>query len=375
MDKKIKFTDYFADVETTKEYNGYFYSVKEALTIDVLGSFCGLQNVNKLHLWACNSRVQKFLFEHFGIEKIPCYYWLTVLFKLIKPESFNKCFINWIKSKISAIQAKNLTVSLDGKTICSTAKMEKYKNAMHIVSAQIAELGITFGQQTVDSKSNEIPAVRELIEMLEIKGCMIVADALNCQKETAQTIIDAKADYLLSVKDNQPTLKEEIAEVIHNEKLQKKMDTCKKTEKNRGRNESRTAFIFNNLKLIPASKDWVKLVCVGAINTQFTKDGETSNEWHYYISSRKLTAEKLLYHARLEWSVETMHWLLDVHYDEDSCRVQDKNTLQNLNMFRKIALNEMKLFTERTGSKKPISNIMFECLLEPNNILNVLIQN
>ncbi len=214
-----------------------------------------------------------------------------------------------------------LTLSVDGKTIRSTEKMEAYESPMHIVSAHIAELGITFGQYTVKDKSNEIPAVQELLNLLNIEGCLVVADALNCQKKTAKTVIDGKADYLLSVKDNQPTLKKDIEDYVQDKALRKTMDTCKTVEKNRERIERRTAYATDDIEWLSGKREWQNLVCVGAVHTQFTTAKGTSEEWHYYISSRKLTAKDLLKHARLEWSVETMHWLLDVHFGEDFCRV------------------------------------------------------
>jgi predicted transposase YbfD/YdcC len=111
------------------------------------------------------------------------------------------------------------------------------------------------------------------------------------------------------------------------------------------------------------------------VNTQFTGKKGQSNEWHYYISSRKLTAEELLKHVRLEWSVETMHWLLDVRFREDFCRVEDRNVQQNLNIVRKIALNSFRSYKAKTASKRPFSKLMFDCLLEPENILSVLAAN
>jgi len=141
--------------------------------------------------------------------------------------------MNWTQTFLPE-GTKGLTLSFDGKTIRSTGKMDKYDSALHIVSAHIAELGITIGQQTVDDKSNEIPAVRELVNLLNIEGCMVVADALHCQKETARAILDAKADYLLSVKDNQPILKQDIEDFIQDEDLQKTMDIFKSCEKTMG---------------------------------------------------------------------------------------------------------------------------------------------
>jgi predicted transposase YbfD/YdcC len=272
-------------------------------------------------------------------------------------------------------KAKNLTISFDGKTIRSTGKMDKYESPLHIVSAQVAELGITIGQQTVDGKSNEIPAVRELIGLLDLEGCIVVADALNCQKETAKVIIEAKADYLLDVKDNHEALKKDIEDYVQDDSLRKAMDVHATCEKNSGRIERRTAYVTSDIEWLFGKEEWANLACIGAVNTQFTTNKGTTNEWHYYISSRRLTAEELLRHARLEWSVESMHWLLDVHFIEDFCRVQDENIQQNLNIFRKVVLNCVKLYKSKTGDKKPISKIMFGCLLELENIMDIFAVN
>jgi predicted transposase YbfD/YdcC len=253
--------------------------------------------------------------------------------------------------------------------------MSKYENPLHIVSAQIAELGITFGQQAVDGKSNEIPAVRELLEMLKISGCLVVADAMHCQKETAKTIVAGKADYLLSVKDNQSALKKDIKDYVEDSALKKTMGTATKTEKNRERIEKRTAYVTNDISGLYNREEWADLACIGAIYTQFTSEKGSTNEWHYYISSRNLTASELLHHARLEWSVETMHWLLDVHFGEDFCRVEDNNVQQNLNMTRKVAINCVKLFKADTKSKRAISKIMFDCLLDHSHILKIISEN
>jgi predicted transposase YbfD/YdcC len=371
METACKIIDCFANVETSKEHNGYFCSVGNALKIVVLGSFCGLRNTSQVHQWASDDRVKEVLSTNFGIKDIPCYYWLLSLLKLILPKSLNQCFIHFVQSLVPD-GLEGLTVSFDGKTIRSTGKMEKYPSAMHIVSAHIAELGITFGQQTVYEKSNEIPAVRELIEMLELTGCIVVADALNCQKETAKAIIDKDADYLLSVKDNHKRLKQDIEKYIQDESFQQNIDTKEVREKNRGRIEYRKAFITTDIEGLHGKDDWANLACIGAINTQFTTKNETTNEWHYYISSKKMTAEELLKYARAEWSVETMHWLLDVHFCEDFCRVQDKNVQQNLNMSRKLALNGIKYYKKKSGDKRPISKIMMDCLLQPEKMLLIL---
>jgi predicted transposase YbfD/YdcC len=370
MGGEIKIAEYFEAVETEVAYNGYFYSAGEALAIVILGSLCGLRNVNQIHQWAASKRVSVFLKEHFGITSIPCYYWLLCLLELIKPQSLNTCFIKWAQSM--APEKGGLTLSFDGKTIRSTGKMDKYKKPLHIISAQLAEHGITLGQRTVDGKSNEIPAVRELINLLNVKGCIIVADAMHCQKETAKAIIDGKADYVLSVKDNQPVLKQDIEEYVQDERLRETMDVSETSEKNGGRIERRTAYTTCDVKWLNDRADWAGLACIGAIHSLFSGKNGDSDLWHYYISSKELSARELLKHARLEWSVETMHWLLDVHFGEDFCRIADRNDQQTLNMVRKIALNCVKRYKDKTMSKRPLSKIMFDCLLDHNDLLQIL---
>lgn len=177
----------------------------------ILGSMCGLRSISQIHQWASNERVKNFLWERFNIMRIPSYFWLLSLLKLIKPESLNQCFIKWAQS-LRPNENKNATLSFDGKTIRSTGKMDKYESPLHIVSAQLAELGLSIGQKTVDGKSNEIPAMRELIGLLNIK--------------MAAAIIDGKGDYLLNVKDNQETLKKDIEDYVQDTDLQKSMDSA-----------------------------------------------------------------------------------------------------------------------------------------------------
>lgn len=231
--KKIQ--EYFEEVETTKEYDGYYYQIADIISIVVLGSLCGLKNMNQLHQWAESERTREFLKKEFEIERIPCYYWFLCLLKLVKPESLSRCLMQWAASMVPE-ERTGISVSLDGKTIRSTGKMEGYDSPLHIVSAQLCELGITLASKSVDGKSNEIPAVQELLRELDISGCMIVADALNCQKKTAKAVVDGKGDYLLSVKSNQKTLETEIADYVQDPELRKRMEREVQKEKNRGQN-------------------------------------------------------------------------------------------------------------------------------------------
>lgn len=371
--KKIKIDpetlmDILEGVETTERYDGYYYSVKDALVIVIFGSICGLQNTRKIHQWAESEKVSEFLKEKFGIERIPCYYWLLSLLNLVDCDSLNRCLMQWAESLLPESR-EDLTISMDGKTIRSTQKMAQNETALHVVSAQVSELGITLASKSVGAKSNEIPAVQELIEELNIEGCLITADALNCQRDTAKAIVKKKADYLLDAKANQPELMKDISEYFEVKSLWKDVSTKKVKEKNRDRIETRTAFATTDIDWMPQKDRWEKLSCIGAIRTEVERNGEKSEEWHYYLSSRALTASELLHHARMEWAVESMHWLLDVHYAEDSCRLQALSLQKNLNMLRKFALSMIKQYKTSTSSKKALSQIMFDCLLDCNKLL------
>jgi len=363
--------DYFDGIETEKEYTGYFCSIGEAVSIAVLGSLCGLKNVRQIHQWASSARTSELLKEKFGIKHIPCYYWLLVLLKMVKPEALNNCIKEWAEQYLPE-DRKATTISLDGKTIRSTTGMKKIGSPLHVISAQLSELGITLASKTTNEKSNEIPTVQELIGELDIEGCMVVADALNCQQETAKAIIQGKGDYLLDAKDNQKTLKKEIEDYVGDSQLRKDMESEKVTEKNRDRMETRTAYVTSEISWLYGREKWEKLSCIGAIKTEFEKSGQKTTEWHYYISSRVLTPQELLHHARMEWAVETMHWCLDVHFAEDYFRVENKTIQQNFNMLRKFALSIVKIYKSSSRSNRPMSNIMFDCLLDPTRLTKLL---
>lgn len=246
--------------------------------------------------------------------------------------------------------------------------MKQYERPLHIISALLSELGITLGSRSVDGKSNEIPAIQRLLGELDIAGCLVVADALNCQKETAKAAVAGRAVYLLSVKANQPGLMQEIAEYVQDDGLRSQMDERSTVEKTVDVSKSAPRM---SPRIIPGCLRKTNGASSAALGA-FTCGDMTTSQWHYYISSRPLTASELLYHARKEWPVETMHWLPDVHFDEDYFRVANQTIQKNMNLLRKFALSIIKQHKQNAASKRPLSQIMFDCLLSPNNILRLL---
>jgi predicted transposase YbfD/YdcC len=221
-----------------------------------------------------------------------------------------------------------------------------------------------------DSKSNEIPIVRELIRILNVEGSTIVADALHCQEETAKEILAAGAEYVLSVKKNQPNLYEDIAEII----TFKQTDKCesktlpleKKTsvEKGHGRIDTRTATVTRDVDWLKERHAFKGIKTIGAI---FTKQ-----ETRYYISSRILSAEELLHKTRQEWAVESMHWQLDVLFDEDITTLRDDNAQLVLNILRKAVLNVIKIYRDKYEPKLNMVDVTRKCLHDTDILIDVL---
>ena len=360
--------EYMGEVGTEEPYSGYKFKVADVLTITILGLICGLQNMKMIYQWTTTPRIKDFLREKFGIVFIPKYVQFTNILGNVNPDELNKQFIKWAQNLVGEVCGK--TISIDGKTIKSSVAKHGKKGAFHIVSAYVSELGLTIGQTMVEAKKNEIPAVQDLLELLDISGAIVVADALNCQKKTAKMIVEKGGDYLLSVKKNQGNLLDDVEAYFKLEP--KKFEKISKSEKNGGRIERRTAWVCDDFEQTDEMKKWADLCCIGVIKTEFeTKKGK-SEEFHYYISSAPLTVENLLKHARLEWGVESMHWLLDVHFGEDKCLANERNTQFTLNILRKIVLNLLKVYKAKNGIKKPVSNIMAECLFDEKNIVPVL---
>jgi predicted transposase YbfD/YdcC len=336
------------NVDEASGHNGYWYSVSHALTILVIGALCGIRNPLEIHQWAKSKPTQKFLQEQFGIEKIMSRAQFYNILAVVNAEEFKRCFIRWMQkvlgSDVSDSNVAGKTVAIDGKTINSTSKLTGDGSVLNIVSAHVAEMKITIGSHECMSKQGERAAFRELLEMLELSGSVVVADALHCNKPTIEAIIKAKADYVLVAKNNTPVLKQGIKDSL--EANPAPSFTTK--ELNAGRIETRTAYTSTELGQLKDNNSWPKLTTVGAIHRQFEniKHGTKSDEWHFYVSSATLTPEQLLHRARMEWSVESMHWLLDVHFQEDKTAVYDINVQKILNTVRKIALNLVRIYKD-----------------------------
>ena len=264
---------------------------------------------------------------------------------------------------------------LDGKAIKSTDAIKTIETMMNIVTAY-TDTGIALGQITVDSKSNEIPAVRELIEMLNIEGAVVTADAMHCQKETAEVIIKNKGDYVLQLKANQGNFYKDVYAMFDDEYMDNadkdcEYETYSTIEKSHGRIEKRTCYVLNKVEFFTDYiAEWKGLKKIFAVKREVEKDGNKTTEISCYLSSKNTTAENLLTYTRNHWKIESMHHILDVTYDEDRCKLLTKRAQENINIFRKLGVSVHKNYLK--NKKQTIKSSMFNCLLDDNKLLAVI---
>ena len=356
------------EVGSESKYKGYFYSIHNTLIIVVCGMLCGLRDISEIHQWVESKPTQTMLNEQFGIELFPGRSQFYNILKIVDAEKFKLSFISWMQGVLGQ-QLSGKTIAMDGKTICGTDKLTKDGTIVNIVSAYVSEFKMVIGSHECTDKPGERKALRELLGLLDVTGAVIVADALHCNQKTVKEIIEAKADYLVTVKSNVPALKSQIVNYFQTQTV----PSHTTREKNGGRIETRTAYAATDIESLKGIEKWISLSTIGAIHRQFEKDGKISSEWHYYISSAFLDSEQLLNHARLEWGVESMHWLLDVHFTEDKTRVWEMNVQKLLNTARKIALNLIRVYARAIdGTKTPLSRIMRNNLFDLTNLSHFL---
>lgn len=296
--------------------------------------------------------LRTFLVLEYGI---PSHDTLGRVFALLNPVAFQQCFIDWVHELHRQVQG---VVAIDGKTARRSHDKGKGKNAIHVVSAWATENGVALGQTKVDDKSNEITAIPELLKLLDIAGCLVTIDAMGCQREIAQTIVDAGADYLLAVKGNQETLCEDVQQEFKEAMAEgfAHMDHqyYETTEKGHGRIEKRQYWYTNDVGGLGTLERWPKLEGMAMCRATRTLNGETSMEDRFFIASGKnRPVEKIAAAIRAHWHVENcLHWVLDVAFNEDQCRIRTGYAAENLASIRRLALNALKTNKTKKASIK-----------------------
>jgi predicted transposase YbfD/YdcC len=272
------------------------------------------------------------------------------VFAALDAEEFQSCFIAWVKAVYAITQGQ--VVAMDGKTLRRSHHKAIGKEAIHMVSAWAAKNGLVLGQIKVDDKSNEITAIPQLLDLLDITGCIVTIDAMGCQKQIAAKIIERDADYVLTLKENQGNLYNDVQELFSYAKETGFVDCDyhKTVDKGHGRIDIRECWVISSpdyLLYLRNRSDWAQLRTLLMVKRERHLDGQIETEIRYYISSLVSRAQYLLDAVRGHWGVENrLHWVLDIAFREDESRLRKGNGAQNFAVLRHIALNLLR--QERT---------------------------
>lgn len=320
------------------------YPLLNIVVIALCAVISGCDDFVSITQWAKMKKdwLAKFLDMSAGV---PSHDRFNAIFAAIKPAEFEQCLLSWITS-LQEITAGQI-VAIDGKTLRGSYDKASSKSAIHMVSAWASVNQISLGQVVVDEKSNEITAIPKLLEILEISGSLVTIDAMGCQTQIAEKIVDAGADYVLAVKGNQPTLMSGIESFfmdhLDDEFARVKASQFETIEKGHGRQEQRNYYVCDVPNDLPEANRWKGLKRIGLTINETIRNNKQTMEVRYYILSRKLTARQFAKAVRGHWSIEnSLHWQLDVTFGEDKCRVRQGHADTNCSLLRRTALSLLK---------------------------------
>jgi predicted transposase YbfD/YdcC len=335
--------DHFAEL-TDPRRREVTYPLINIVTIALCAVLCGCDDFVMIALWG--RKKQKWLSKFLDLSAgIPSHDRFNAIFAAIKPAEFEKCLLSWITTLHEITDGQ--VVAIDGKTLRRSFDAASSKAAIHMVSAWATANRISLGQVVVDEKSNEITAIPKLLEIIELSGCLVTIDAMGCQTEIAEKIVDAGADYVLAVKGNQPTLHDGIydffLEHLEDDFAEVKVSRHTTREKTHGRDTTREYFVCPVPEDLPDGSRWKKLTAIGMTTNLTVRNGKETSETRFYILSKKLAGRKFAEAVRGHWSIENqLHWQLDVTFGEDQSRIRKGHADSNFSILRRTALSLLK---------------------------------
>ena len=362
---------YFGSIEDLRCQCDVEHKLVDVLIIVMCSVLCGLDKPEDIA--AYGKEKISFLEKHFGITKSPSESTLLRILNMVNGKAVAECVVKIMREKL---ELSGEIIAIDGKTICSTAKQNRVQEKLHIITAYMTQTGVALGQLPVNEKTNEIPVLRDLLDMIDIEGKIITADAMHCQKDTAGKIVELGGDYVLGLKGNQGVFFDEMKSYMEDCIGDKNIvvESARTIEKNKGRVEERICYRAPDIDWFEGKDEWAGLSAVFAVRRIFTTKNGVSDETSYYIASQNYTAEKLLWIVREHWKIESMHWILDAVFSEDDCRILSTNGQITLNVFRKsaVAFHKSHVSGLKQKTKPSLKNSMLKSLMSDDHLLKVI---
>lgn len=350
----VAFEESIALINDPRRPQGIRYPLSSIVIISLMAMVCGANDAEAIQAWGeVNIKwLKTFLKLPHGA---PTQDVVLLVFASLNPQEFSRSFLCWMELLKSRLNTKENHISIDGKTSRGSLDSANGRPAVHTVSAWLSEAGLVIGQQKTREKSNEITAIPELLQIIDIRGSTITIDAMGCQTAIASSIKEGGGEYLLAVKENQPTLHEDIQVAFYDALKDGSrplddpaipLETFTEINKGHGRLEERTVHISHDLSWISTASRWCGLAFIAmviSIRTNLTT-GKTSMEKRYYIGSDKKTSVKeIAKYIRRHWSIENeLHWVLDMAFREDEARHRAQHCADNFATLRHFAMNILK---------------------------------
>jgi predicted transposase YbfD/YdcC len=362
--------DHFSKIKDTRQVWKVAYPLREVLFLVVCGTIASGDDYEDIVDWgkAHLSFLRGFAEFHYGI---PCADWLRTVMNRINPDLFMACFSSWVAQ---CWPDKLDLVAIDGKTSRRSHNRKTGQKALHLVSAFATTSRLVVGQEAVDEKSNEITAIPALVERLELEGALVSIDAMGCNPNIAQSILDAKADYLLAVKDNQPTLHADIKSYFDTAPPGE-VERYETLGKDHGRIEVRSHTVSHVVdwyaaqRSYPGAPRFPKFTTIAMVESRIERGDKIETERRSYISSRVLSAAAFAEAARGHWAIENkLHWNLDVTFGEDQSRLRTGHGATNMAVVRHFALNLVR----QVADKRSIKRRRKRAAWDPKYLLEIL---
>ncbi len=348
MKDEKTFIEIFENLEDPRDNRGKIYPLIDILLLALYGVLAGFSDFTNMSYYLKKREAE--LSEEFGLSKgVPSHDVFSDVFRVIDIEKFMALFVEWTKNLALAKTGQH--IAIDGKAVRAAAKKAENGNIPYVLSAFMCGCGISIGQKEVGEKTNEIPEIPKLLDLIDITDCTVTIDAIGTQKDIMDKIIDKGGHFCLQLKKNQRAAFEDVdlffrdLEEKNKEDFQK-LSSYTETAKDHGRIEGREYYTFADTEEIKRmlGARWEHVKCIGMARLTRTIGEAATREVHYHLLDVETAAEKYMELAKGHWEIEnSLHWVLDIHFQEDASTANSGNAISNLALLRKIAFNFTKL--------------------------------
>ena len=345
LGEAVVFLSYFYDLPDVRQAGKVMYPLDEVLLLCLLAVLAGAETITDIARFGEKKLDLLRRFRPFAAGT-PAHDHLGDILATLDAEQFQRCFVAWTAALIGVPEG---VVAIDGKT---SRRSKGAKQAIHMVSAFAARQRLVLGQVKVADKANEIVAIPKLLDMLAIEGAVVTIDAMGCQRAIARKIVDKKADYILALKGNQGSLRNDVELFANEQKARDFKDTTvsrhESIDGDHGRIETRAVTVIHDIGWLQERHQWPGLASLVIVQSTREIGDKVERETRFYITSLTLTAVHIAAFVRAHWAVEnSLHWVMDMVFRDDECRLRTDNAPANFTTLKHIALNLIRRATTK----------------------------